>query len=413
MSASDKVVINQSACFHEKLVIVTHVVHYRSAGRLYAYAPYAREIEIWADMFDEILIAAPCHEQEPPGDCALLNRNNLSIAPQRESGGETLAAKAKLAFTLPLLCWDLSRAMRQGDAVQVRCPGNLGLIGSALAPFFSKHRVAKFAGQWNETPGEPSSNRLQRAIFRSKWWGSPVTVYGKWPGEPAHIIPFFNSVMTDSQIARARAVRRGPDELRRVLFVGRLSRAKNVDVLLKALSILRSEGLAFTASIAGEGPELSSLQQLRAQLGLEDAVEFLGGVSFERVVELMERSGVLVLASETEGWPKAIVEGMTFGLVAIGSQIGLVPEILGEGRGLMVPPRNVEALASVLREVLSAPEQYSEMRSRAAAWGAHYSIESLHDSLRRLLAKSWGVQLQERSDSDPVEPVASVVCVHE
>ena len=402
--------MSASACFHEKLVVVSHVVHYKFAGRLYAYAPYAREIEIWADMFDEVLIAAPCHEEEPPGDCALLNRDNFSIAPQREFGGETLAAKAKLLLGVPLMSWDLMRAMRQGDAVQVRCPGNLGLIGSVLAPLFSKHRVAKFAGQWNATPGEPWSNRVQRAVLRSRWWGSPVTVYGRWPGEPEHIVPFFNSVMTDEQIARGRAAKRGPDELRRVLFVGRLSRAKNVDVLLKALGTLRSEGLAFTACIAGEGPELAALRELSARLGLENAVEFTGGVSFERVVELLERSGVLVLASETEGWPKAIVEAMAFGLVAIGSEVGLVPEILGDGRGLMVAPRNVEALTGALRSVLTAPDNYARMRSQAAAWASHYSMEALRDSLRSLLAKSWGLELQEASTS---HPVASAVCAHE
>ena len=399
------------ACFPEKLVIVSHVVHYKSGGRFYAYAPYAREINIWADMFEEIVIAAPCREQEPPGDYALLEGKNFSIAPQRELGGETLAAKAKLLFSVPIVCWELARAMRQGDAVHVRCPGNLGLLGSILAPLFSKHLVAKFAGQWNSSPGEPWSNRVQRAVLRSRWWGSPVTVYGRWPGEPRHIIPFFNSVMTDEQIACARAgATRGPSELRHVLFVGRLSRSKNVDVLLKALGKLRAEGLVFTASVAGEGPEFASLQQLSAQLGLGDAVEFTGGVSFERIVELLKRSGVLVLASETEGWPKAIVEGMAFGLVAIGAKVGLVPEILGEGRGLVVPPGNVEALANALRDVLSEPGKYAGMRSRALMWAGNYSIESLHDSLRLLLAKSWGLQLKEKLNSDPV---ASTVCVHE
>jgi hypothetical protein len=109
--------MTQAACFPEKLVIVSHVVHYKHAGRFYAYAPYAREIEIWADMFEDVLIAAPCREQEPPGDCALLDRGNLSIAPQREFGGETLAAKAKLLFALPLLSWELARAVRSRSPV--------------------------------------------------------------------------------------------------------------------------------------------------------------------------------------------------------------------------------------------------------------------------------------------------------
>jgi len=42
----------------------------------------------------------------------------------------------------------------------------------------------------------------------------------------------------------------------------------------------------------------------------------------------------------------------------------------------MVKPRDVEALAATIRNVLAAPEQYAEMRARAAEWASHYSIES-------------------------------------
>ena len=383
--------------FHQKLVIVSHVTHYRAAGRLYAYAPYAREIEIWADLFDEIVIAAPSREQEPPGDCAPISRANVRIAPQRELGGETLGAKIKLALATPLMAWELCMAMRRADAIHVRCPGNLAVLGTVLAPLFSKKLVAKFAGQWSSGPDEPWSTRFQRSVLSSSWWHGPVTVYGRWPNQPAHVIPFFNSALTEEQLTRARLAisRRPPDNLRHVLFVGRLSRAKNVDILLEALGQLRREGASFTATIAGEGPQLPSLQKLTADLGLSDVVEFTGGVSFETIIELLERSGILVLASETEGWPKAIVEAMAFGLVTVGSQIGLVPEIMGEGRGLMVKPRDVEALSDTLRRVLAAPEQYAEMRARAAAWASHYSIESLRESLRSLLAENWSLPIED------------------
>ena len=398
--------------FAETLVIVSHVLHYRWRSRLYAYAPYAREILIWAEMFEQVLIAAPCAEQEPPGDSALLDCGNLQIVPQRELGGESWAAKLKLICSLPVMTWELCRAMAQGDAIQVRCPGNLGLLGAVLAPLFSEHRIAKFAGQWNASAGESGSVRLQRAILRSRWWNSPVTVYGQWPNEPAHIIPFFNSVLTRNQISVGRAVseNRTAEELRHVLFVGRLSRSKQVDVLLNALSHLRAEGIPVTATIAGTGPEFAHLRQLSAELGLEQCVEFTGGVSFPEVVRLFERSGILVLASETEGWPKAIVEGMAFGLIAIGSRVGLIPEILTKDRGFLVPPRDVEALARTLRRIVTAPEQYSDMRARAAAWAGQYSIETLRESLQQLITDHWGVQPRVRPANDHAVQAA---CKHD
>ena len=147
--------------------------------------------------------------------------------------------------------------------------------------------------------------------------------------------------------------------------------------------------MVFSATIAGEGPESAFLHDLAKSEGVADRIHFAGGVDFERIVSLLERSGVLVLASETEGWPKAIVEGMAFGLVAIGSDVGLVTEILGSGRGFTVKPGDVDALTLVLRNVLKEPGQYSDMREKAAAWARQYSIEALRDSIRTLLEQRW------------------------
>jgi glycosyltransferase involved in cell wall biosynthesis len=389
-----------------KLVIVSHVRHYRKSGRLYAYAPYAREIEVWADLFDEIIIAAPLSNAEPLGDCDPIQRTNIQIVPQREVGGENWLAKLKLACCMPIMAWELSRALRQGDAIHVRCPGNLGFLGTMLAPLFSKNLVAKFAGQWNSTPDDSMSVRIQRALLSSRWWNGPVTVYGDWPNLPKHVVPFFSAALTADQINRgALAVRnRTADESRNILFVGRLSKAKNVDVLLKALARLTEESTRFNCTIAGEGPELSCLRDLRDRLGLKDRVEFTGGVSFPRVLELYERSSILVLASQTEGWPKAITEAMAFGLIVVGSNLGLIPQMLADDRGFLVMPGDVAELVSTLRPILAHPERYADVRDNATLWARSYSLDSLRESLRTLLAEYWGMPTLTRSQAAEISP---------
>jgi glycosyltransferase involved in cell wall biosynthesis len=384
-----------------KLVIVSHVAHHKQGRQLYAYAPYAREVEVWADMFDEVIIAAPLRETPPAGDCALVDRSNVQIMPQRELGGETWIAKIKLACYLPVMIWELSRALRKGDAIHVRCPGNL-----------SKHVVAKFAGQWNLNPGDPLSVRLQKWVLASGWWRGPVTVYGNWPNQPKHVISFFSAALTADQIMRARFAlqKRTPEEDRNILFVGRLSRAKNVDVLLAALAQLRTECIPFRCTIAGGGPELSTLQKLTVKLSLSDSVEFTGGVGFDSVLEHYEHSGILVLASQTEGWPKAIAEGMAFGLIAIGSNLGLIPQMLGDSRGYVVPPRDKEALVNALRKILTNPEQHSAMRVRAMTWANDYSLDSLRESLQTLLMEHWGVPTTRGLKPQPMD---SEACIHE
>jgi glycosyltransferase involved in cell wall biosynthesis len=80
---------------------------------------------------------------------------------------------------------------------------------------------------------------------------------------------------------------------------------------------------------------------------------------------------------------------MAHGLVCIGSDRGLIPEMLGEGRGVIVPARDSGALAEALARVAANPRGFEVMRRRAAAWASQYSIEGLRDALAGLLQTHW------------------------
>jgi glycosyltransferase involved in cell wall biosynthesis len=392
------------------LLIVSSAIHYAHNGRLFSYAPYVREIDLWADLFPELVIAAPCRESEPPPDCAPFSRSNISIRAQKETGGNALGAKLKQVLTLPALIYGLSQAMRRADAIHVRCPGNLGLLGVALAPLFSRRVVAKYAGQWTGYPGEPATWRWQRALLKSRWWRGPVTVYGDWPNQPSHVVPFFTSVMNERQTERAAAAarRRTMDinERRalRILFVGRLSVAKNVDVILEAVARLKHHPVRIECDIVGEGPERNRLEKYSDELRIRDRVNFAGGVEFDQALDYYERADALALVSETEGWPKAIAEAMAFGLICIGSNRGLIPVMLGEGRGIVIPPGDAEALTSALQDILDNAGRYKEMRERASEWAGHYSLEGLKQALGELLSERyrWRIQIKLKAKSPPM-----------
>ncbi len=382
----------QANAWPRRLAIVSHVVHYAWQDRLYAYEPYAREIDVWADLFAEVVIAAPLRRARPPGDAAPLAGANLDVDPQPEQGGRGLAAKLGLLLALPGMFWRLRRTLKRCDAVHVRCPGNLGLLGTLVAPMYAKRMIAKYAGQWSGYPGEAATVRLQRWLLRSRWWRGPVTVYGRWPDQPDHVIPFFTSIMDRRQVARARAAAANKrlDGPLRALYVGRLSQAKNVDALLLALAELKAEGRPFACDVVGDGPMRRELEQVSAAHGLTDSVVFHGAVGFERVLEFYERADILALVSETEGWPKAIMEAMIFGLVCIGSNRGLVPWLL-EARGLTVEAGDAKGLADALRDVDSRRDFWRERTAASAAWARQYSLEGLRDALRDLMAERWGV----------------------
>ncbi len=376
-----------------KLLIVSHVIHFEHEGRFYAYGPYAREIDLWADLFPQVRIACPLRREAPPGDCVAFSRPNIAIVPLAEAGGETFVSKLKLAAVTPAIVWDLGKAMLWADAIHVRCPGNIGLLGALLAPLFSRNLVAKYAGSWQQMPGDVFTTRLQRTILR-RWFKGPVTVYGEWPGEPEHITSFFTSLTTEEQMNRARRAASGrePSGEVRLLFTGRLSKAKNIDSMLEAAARARAQGAPVRCTIVGEGPERGDLEAYAKRLGIERHVEFTGGVDFETVLRHLERSDALVLTSESEGWPKSAAEAMAFGLVCIGSNRGFFQKML-EGRGIAIAPRDVEALTAAFVDLARHPAKYDEMRLRAAAWAQQFSMEGLRAALRALLEKHWSVEL--------------------
>jgi glycosyltransferase involved in cell wall biosynthesis len=376
-----------------KLLIVSHVIHYKYGGKLYAYGPYVKEIDIWAKLFPEVVIASPLHYEFPQSDCIMFENDNISIIPQMERGGENLKSKLWQIISLPKMIWQLSNSMHKVDAIQVRCPGNLGLLGILLAPFFSKYRIAKFAGQWTGYPSEPFTVKLQRWLLKSKWWNAPVTVYGNWPNQPKHVIPFFTSMLTDEIIELAKTsstVKKKHDPIR-ILFVGRLSKSKNVDTLIKAINILSNEGINIECKIIGVGDQLETLVKLTESLKLSSMIHFLGGLKFEKVIDYYIWADILVLVSETEGWPKAITEAMAFGVVCIGSNRGLIPHILGEGRGIVIEPGDHSKLAIEISKLCTVHEIFKSLSRSAAEWSQKYSISSLKNELKEVMKREWKI----------------------
>ena len=385
---------NHSNASPNTLCVISHVVHFEFENQIFAYGPYAREIEIWADLFDEVIIAAPVRREKPTGFAIPINRRNVSLSPQIETGGNTISAKLLQLFSLPMHIFKLCRAMKGADAIHVRCPGNLGLLGVILAPLFSKKLIAKYAGQWPDYDGEPSSYRWQKKILRSRWWNSPVTVYGEWPGEPSHVVPFFTSMMTRQQVegAVAESSEKNLEAPIRIIFSGRLSREKGVHYLVEAVSILKERGLAVELVIVGNGAEFDTLQKQIATLGIADRVKMVGDIPYEAGLEYFKWGHVLVLPSKSEGFPKVLAEAMCHGMVCIGTNSGLVPKML-EGRGIVLDSVGAKSIADAIEEISSDSDRLETMSRAGVEWASQYSIEGLCEALKELMEKSWGVSL--------------------
>jgi glycosyltransferase involved in cell wall biosynthesis len=138
-----------------------------------------------------------------------------------------------------------------------------------------------------------------------------------------------------------------------ILSVGRLSQEKGHADLLRTAAALRAmaEAPQFRIVIVGDGPERGPLSRLAAQLGVQDAVTLTG---FQRDTKpYYALANVVGVPSHSEGSPNVVLEAMAAGLPIVATAVGGVPEILVEGvTGLMVPPRNSEAMAAAILRIL-------------------------------------------------------------
>lgn len=374
----------------ERMLIVSAVVHHRWEGRLYGYTPYVREIDAWSHMFDQIRIAGPVADGPPPDDCAPFSSGNIAIRGLPATGGDTWPTKLAQVLRVPQLVTLLALQMAWADAIQVRCPSNLGVLAVPLAPMFSRRLHCKYAGMWRAFPGEPASSRFQRAALRSWWWRGPVNAYGPLPSDPPKIHASFSTALTEAELSVPRsAATRTDGSTLRVLFVGRLTDAKNVDVLIRSISEARLAGIPCALEVIGDGPARAALEALAESLTLHDCVEFRRALPTDDVLEAYRRSDVLALVSESEGWPKALVEAMAFGVAVIGNDRGLVPTILGNGRGRTVPPGDADALGRAIVELATDDDARRSMTTRASAWARRFSLEHYADDLQDVLRSEW------------------------
>ena len=170
-----------------------------------------------------------------------------------------------------------------------------------------------------------------------------------------------------------------------IIAVGRLSKEKGIDVLLKAFAMISPDFPDWRVHILGDGIERRALTQLRDGLNLEDRVQFAGEV---QDVELwMARAGLLVHPSRREGFPNAVLEAMGMGLAVICADCRAGPsELIQDGiNGRLVPVDDVRELARVMSELMSAPKLRERLGFEARKVRQKYAQDAIMDQWRACL----------------------------
>jgi glycosyltransferase involved in cell wall biosynthesis len=148
-----------------------------------------------------------------------------------------------------------------------------------------------------------------------------------------------------------------------------LTPVKGHRILIEAVAALRRAGLSCEVLLLGDGPLRNELAEQVASAGLQGCVRFLGQLPHNEVLSLYS-TGIITAAvlpsldlggGLHEGIPVSLIEAMSYGVPVIGTSTGGIPELLGGGAGVLVPPANANALAQAMQQLIEHPEYRAEL----------------------------------------------------
>ncbi|MBL8007050.1 MAG: glycosyltransferase [Ignavibacteria bacterium] len=329
-----------------KLAIISHTPHYRSEGIVKGWGSTVTEINHLAKLFDRIFHVAPLHEENSPGSSLPYIGDKIEFIPLKPYGGSKLSDKFSIIKTAPYNLSKINSVLKilgKKDWVQFRAPTAMGLYVLPFLKIRNKSKLwVKYAGNWKmENP--PFSYRFQKWWLENNIQKSKVTINGYWKGQKDHLINFINPCIDETELAEAgeSALKKNFNGKLTICFSGTLTENKGTGLILEALQNFSNAEKIEEVLFAGDGSGRKLFEEKAA--GIKIKIKFLGFINREELKSVYSKSHLILLPSESEGFPKVIAEAAAYGCVPVVSDISSISQYFN----------NVNAY---LLEKISSPE---------------------------------------------------------
>lgn len=141
------------------------------------------------------------------------------------------------------------------------------------------------------------------------------------------------------------------------LFLGKISKKKGIEDLLEAIkSISKHSNFNFEVLIAGNG-NVEWLKKEIINRDIEAIVKYIGWVSKNEKLDWLSKTDIMLLPSYYEGFPVSLLEGMSFSMPLIATNVGGIPLVLENNEnGILIEPKNISDLEKAIMFYLENPE---------------------------------------------------------
>ncbi len=426
-------------------------------GSRQAYAPYVREMDMWMRHVAQTTFFCPEVYHKPLLTTAFKNQKFEQYSALRLEF-DTFVSGFKSVFSIPYQVAMLFYLMIKADHIHMRAPGNLTLLACFVQIFFPlKAKTAKYAGNWDPKASQPLSYKLQKRILSNAVLTRNVQVlaYGNWPDQSQNIHSFFTATYSETQRKKTKKHLTQPIKF---LFVGTLTANKNPQLLIELVRRLNHQGIPSEAHFHGDGAMMQELiaqcqsepvedgfnttdiskvniksstsnglksspttnkldnhsseyiiQNTQGSSAINSKFKFFGNQPSDVVKHAYENAHFVVLASQSEGWPKVVAEGMWHGCVPIATAVSCVPWMLNgdwekEGssafarraepvevkaeysRGIL--HHSVEETCEKIEWLLENPDVFTTIAANAQSWSQQYTLERFEQAIQELLKKN-------------------------
>ena len=161
-------------------------------------------------------------------------------------------------------------------------------------------------------------------------------------------------------------------------------RSKNISGFLRAVQMLSSERQDFQCLMIGEGPDLEEMKDYAGFLKIKDSfITFTGLKTGVELVEIINQSDFLVLSSHYETFGTVVVESLCCGTPVIATPVGIVPEVINENNGMIIPSSGEEDLKQTINSMLDRCGTYDRSQIREGI-AFRYSAESVSNKIQAI-----------------------------